>query len=90
MKKDIEDLQRCMRAMEQHSRKTIFEISGIPATHDENILKLVKNIGLIIQQEAQVVAAHRVPSYRREMIFFVGGAVPEPDDPGQVDHQLQK
>lgn len=71
LKKDVDDLHKRMRAMEQHSRKTNVEISGIPVTPNENVLNLVKDIGSAIGQEFQadqVVAAHRVPSYRKERI----------------------
>lgn len=71
LKKDFEDIQRRIRVMEQHSRKTNLEISGLPVTPNENVLNLVKDVGSAIGQElqeGQVVAAHRVPSYHKERI----------------------
>lgn len=55
-----------VRELEQYSRKTNIEISGVPVTPRENTLSLHKDIGSAIGQELQddqVMAAHRVPSF---------------------------
>lgn len=67
--KEVSSLKERMRDLEQYSRRTNLEISGIPVTPNENILDVVKDIGKALGvelQEQQVTAAHRIPSYKRE------------------------
>lgn len=63
---EVEDLSVRVRELEQYSRKSNIEISGIPATPNENTFNLIKDVGTAIGvelKETQVMAAHRVPSY---------------------------
>lgn len=67
--KEVEDLAVKVRELEQYSRKSNLEISGIPSTPNENTLTLLKDIGTAIGLElleTQVMAAHRVPSYNSQ------------------------
>lgn len=59
-------LQTRVNSLEQYSRKTNVEISGIPQTKNEDVISIVQDIGKVIGAEVhkeEVMAAHRVPSY---------------------------
>jgi chaperonin cofactor prefoldin len=65
----VNDLQDRVRSLEQYTRRSNIEISGVPATPNENVVKLVKDVGRAIGasvDEAQINAAHRVPSFRND------------------------
>lgn len=69
--KEVSTLKERMRDVEQYSRRTNIEISGIPVTPNENILEILKDTGKALGvelQEHHVMAAHRIPSYKRERI----------------------
>lgn len=71
LKADVNGLKERLRALEQYSRRTNIEISGIPETPKENIIQIVKDVGSamgVTLEEGQVTAAHRVPSYKRDRI----------------------
>lgn len=65
----VNDLKGRVRMLEQYSRRTNIEINGVPITPKEDVLSLVKDIGATIGevvQDTQVMAAHRVPTYRKD------------------------
>lgn len=65
----VVELRDRVRELEQYSRKTNIEISGIPVTGKEDIMTLVKDVGAAIGQElqdGQIMAAHRVPCYNKQ------------------------
>lgn len=69
LKVEVRDLQGRMRNIEQYSRINNIEINGLPTTREENVRELVKDVGAAIGvqvQEADIAAAHRVPSFRRD------------------------
>ncbi|XP_054290533.1 uncharacterized protein LOC129005608 [Macrosteles quadrilineatus] len=58
-----------VRSLEQYTRRSNIEISGIPASPKEDVIKLVKDVGAVIGvsvEESQINAAHRVPSFRSD------------------------
>ncbi|XP_046677432.1 uncharacterized protein LOC124365492 [Homalodisca vitripennis] len=61
------ELKIKVRELEQYSRRTNLEIS-IPVTRNEDTMKILRDIGTAIGVElhdTQVMAAHRVPSYKQ-------------------------
>jgi cell division protein FtsB len=65
----VTDLQSRVRSLEQYTRRSNIEISGIPETPKEDVIKLVKDVGAVIGvsvEESQINAAHRVPSFRSD------------------------
>lgn len=68
LKKTVSNLQEKVRSFEQYSRRTNLEISGIPETPKEDVLSLIKDVGTAIGvelDESQVMAAHRIPSFKK-------------------------
>ncbi|KAG8264933.1 hypothetical protein J6590_106545, partial [Homalodisca vitripennis] len=64
----VNELKSKVRELEQYSRRTNLEISGIPETRNEDTMKILRDIGTAIGVElhdTQVMAAHRVPSYKQ-------------------------
>ncbi|XP_046671150.1 uncharacterized protein LOC124361154 [Homalodisca vitripennis] len=64
----VNELKSKVRELEQYSRRTNLEISGIPETRNEDTMKILGDIGTAIGVElhdTQVMAAHRVPSYKQ-------------------------
>lgn len=64
----VYDLKDRVRNLEQYSRRTNIEISGIPETPKEDAIQLLRDVGTAIGQELneeQVMAAHRIPSYSK-------------------------
>ncbi|XP_039282951.1 uncharacterized protein LOC120351068 [Nilaparvata lugens] len=62
-------MQERIRALEQYTRRDNVEISGVPATANEDVVKLVKDVGGMIGcavDDAHIIAAHRVPSFRND------------------------
>lgn len=62
-------LEDKVRSMEQYSRRTNIEISGIPETKGENVFSLLKDVGSAVGvelQESQVSAVHRIPTFKKE------------------------
>jgi cell division protein FtsB len=69
LEQSVTDLQERIRMIEQYTRKNNIEISGIPETAREDVLKIVKDVGASISvevREGEITAAHRVPSYRKD------------------------
>ncbi|KAG8275921.1 hypothetical protein J6590_075736 [Homalodisca vitripennis] len=67
--KQVMYLQLRMRNVEQYSRNSNIEISGIAQTAGENIQSVVEDAGKVIDVEVKcgdIAAAHRVPSFRKE------------------------
>lgn len=63
------DLRERLRALEQYTRRTNIEISGVPETPGENVEHVIRDVGTALGvevEESQVSAAHRIPSYRRD------------------------
>lgn len=62
-------LRERMRSLEQYTRVNNIEISGVPETRNEDIISLVTEVGATIEvevKEMNIVAAHRVPSFRTD------------------------
>ncbi|XP_046684955.1 uncharacterized protein LOC124370706 [Homalodisca vitripennis] len=62
------ELKCKVRELEQYSRRTNLEISGIPETRNKDTMRILRDIGTAIGVElhdTQVKAAHRVPSYKQ-------------------------
>lgn len=65
----VVELRDRVRELEQYSRKTNIEISGVPVSGKEDIMALVKDVGATIGQElqdGQIMAAHRVPCFNKQ------------------------
>ncbi|KAG8307319.1 hypothetical protein J6590_024967 [Homalodisca vitripennis] len=55
-------------------RRNNVEISGIPATPNEDVNKIIQDVGTAIGMEVQkedITAAHRIPTYKKERIPLV-------------------
>ncbi|XP_054287896.1 uncharacterized protein LOC129003623 [Macrosteles quadrilineatus] len=66
---EVTSLKDRVRSLEQYSRKNNVEISGIPQTPNEDVVKLVKDVGAALGidiQEGDISIAHRVPSFKKE------------------------
>ncbi|XP_054276480.1 uncharacterized protein LOC128995487 [Macrosteles quadrilineatus] len=64
----VTDLQERLRTLEQYSRKTNVEISGIPKSPNEDVRAIVGDIGRALGlevQPSQIAAAHRIPSFNK-------------------------
>jgi len=62
-------LQDKVRTLEQYTRNTNIEISGIPVSPREDPLRILKDVAVVLGHELrdeQVMAAHRVPSYNKD------------------------
>lgn len=71
LQREVDGLKERLRSIEQYSRRTNIEISGIPVTPGENVVQVVKDIGAVLgvaAEESRVAAAHRVPSYKKDRI----------------------
>lgn len=71
LKAEVEEMREKMRALEQYSRRTNVEISGIPQTAGENPIQIVKDVGKVLNivvEESQIAAAHRIPSFKRDRV----------------------
>lgn len=69
MKTELENMKERMRSIEQYSRRTNLEISGLPVTPKENVEELVQDVGKALGvelKESQVITAHRIPSYKKD------------------------
>lgn len=58
-----------VRSLEQYTRKNNIEISGIPTTPNEQMNKLIKDVGTAVGLEihdSQISAAHRIPSFKKD------------------------
>lgn len=69
MSSDVCSLKDKIRSLEQYTRKNNIEISGLPVTARENVVDLVKDVGVSLGLDfhaTDISAAHRVPSYNRE------------------------
>lgn len=69
LSESMDNLQERMRAMEQYSRKANIEISGLPVTPSEHPVSLLRDVGKAVGVELrddEVVAAHRVPTYKKD------------------------
>ncbi|KAG8313832.1 anchor protein 17A, partial [Homalodisca vitripennis] len=65
---EVGDLRERMRNLEQYSRVNNIEISGVPATRNEDISVLVEDVGAAIGvevREMDIAAAYLVPSFRK-------------------------
>ncbi|KAG8275853.1 hypothetical protein J6590_077308 [Homalodisca vitripennis] len=63
----VSELKVRMRNMEQYSRKTNIEISGVPVTNGKNVMSIVEDVGAVVDvefKEEEVQAAHRVPTFK--------------------------
>lgn len=68
---EVGELRDRVRTLEQYTRRCNVEISGIPVTRGEDVLKIVRDVGGALglpTKEEDVAAAHRVPSFRRDTI----------------------
>lgn len=68
LKDSVFELKDRLRTLEQYSRRSNLEISGIPETANENTFALLQDIGKTIGQgldNGDVTAAHRVPSFNK-------------------------
>lgn len=66
---EVNELKERLRNLEQYSRRSNIELSGIPETQNENVLQIVKDVGAALGlevDESQVSAAHRIPAYNKE------------------------
>lgn len=64
----VNELKDKVRDLEQYSRRTNLEISGIPESRNEDTMTILRDVGTAIGvelQETQVMAVHRVPSFKR-------------------------
>ncbi|XP_054267191.1 uncharacterized protein LOC129000380 [Macrosteles quadrilineatus] len=71
LRETVTDLQDRTRSLEQYTRRSNIEISGIPVTPREDVIQLVKDVGAVIGlevEESQINAAHRVPSFRKDRV----------------------
>lgn len=69
LKTSMSDLKDKVRVLEQYSRRTNLEISGLPETRNENTFALLRDVGNAIGEEIhenEVMAAHRVPSFNKK------------------------
>ncbi|XP_046681487.1 uncharacterized protein LOC124368255 [Homalodisca vitripennis] len=69
LSREVGDLRERMRNLEQYSRVNNIEISGVPATRNEDISVLVADVGAAIGvevREMDIGAAHLVPSFRKD------------------------
>lgn len=68
---EMRELKIRMRHMEQYSRRSNIEIAGVPQTAKEDVMSVIgdvgKAIGITLRPE-EVMATHRVPSFRSEKI----------------------
>jgi uncharacterized protein YoxC len=67
----VSDLKEKVRSLEQYTRRLNVEISGVPVSPKEDIVRLVKDVGKAMGVEVldnHIAAAHRVPSYNKERI----------------------
>lgn len=65
---EVHFLKDRVRSLEQYSRKNNVEISGLPVTPGEDVIDLVKDVGLSLGLEItkkDISAAHRVPSFQK-------------------------
>ncbi|XP_039287363.1 uncharacterized protein LOC120352021 [Nilaparvata lugens] len=65
----VTDLQERVRSLEQYTRRSNIEISGVPATPKEEVIKLVMDVGAAIDvavEESHINAAHRVAGFRND------------------------
>lgn len=68
LKKSVAVVEQRVRNLEQYSRQTNIEISGVPETNGEKMEELLGDVARAVGMELKkerVVAAHRVPSYNR-------------------------
>lgn len=69
IKQEMKELKIRVRNMEQYSRRSNIEIAGVPQTAKEDVISVItdvgKAIGITLRPE-EVVATHRVPSFRPE------------------------
>lgn len=71
LRAEVDDMKDKLRTLEQYSRRTNIEISGIPETPGEDPMEIVKDVGKALHinlEESQVAAAHRIPSFKRDRI----------------------
>lgn len=69
--KSVGELQERVRSLEQYTRRNNIEISGIPVTPQENVMAIIKDMSEVLgigMQEPDVVAAHRIPSYKQSRV----------------------
>jgi len=65
----VVSLQARMRDMEQYSRRSNVEISGVPETENEDLDAVLQDVAAAVGVEYdkdRVVAAHRVPSFNKK------------------------
>lgn len=66
---EVTTLKNKVRILEQYSRKNNIEISGVPVTKNENVGKLIADVGLalgVAVQQEEISAAHRVPTFKKD------------------------
>lgn len=69
LKKSVTVMEQRVRILEQYSRQSNIEISGIPETKGEDMVELLADVGRAVGLELQperVIAAHRVPTFKRD------------------------
>ncbi|KAG8319829.1 hypothetical protein J6590_083512, partial [Homalodisca vitripennis] len=69
LKSEVIDLKETVRSLEQYSRRCNIEISGIPVTPNEDATTIVKDVGAALGlqvEDADIAAAHRIPSFKRD------------------------
>lgn len=71
MSEHIVELRDRVRNLEQYSRRSNVEISGIPPSPNEDVRTIVQDAGAAIGVEIRpedVAAAHRIPTYKKDRI----------------------
>lgn len=71
LKNEVGELRDRVRTLEQYTRRCNVEICGIPVTRGEDVQEIVKDVGTALGvpiKEKDIAAAHRIPSYNREVV----------------------
>lgn len=69
LKNQVTSVEIRMRNLEQYSRRTNIEISGVPETKGEVVGELLQDVAKAVRvdmRHANVVAAHRVPTFNKQ------------------------
>lgn len=66
---EVADMGKRIRSLEQYTRKSNVEISGVPLTANENVAAIIKDVEVVLEvdiQENQIAAAHRISSFSQD------------------------
>lgn len=64
----VDSLSERLRTLEQYTRRTNLEISGIPVTANECVKDVIRDVGTVLGVEVRdehIAAAHRVPAFNK-------------------------